>query len=123
MLFKKKLNMTLLVLANLVSAPFTLFMFVPFMRVGETLTGSAAFPLSVQKIRSLIWSSPGKIVVALFHSIIGWLIIGPIMAFVLIKILTPVLKFVRAKLPDHEKEGTSGLGSTRMGTSRPTSMC
>lgn len=102
MLFKKRLNMTLLVLANLVAAPFTLAMFVPFMRVGEMLTGSSAFPLSVEKIRSLVWSSPGKIVGALFHSVAGWFIICPFLAFALINILTPSLQYARAKL--HSKD-------------------
>mmetsp|Transcript_11044 Transcript_11044/g.68090 ORF Transcript_11044/g.68090 Transcript_11044/m.68090 type:complete len:172 (-) Transcript_11044:1624-2139(-) len=103
MLFKKRLNMTLLVLSNLVAAPFTLAMFVPFMRVGEMLTGSSAFPLSVEKIRSLVWSSPGKIVGALFHSMAGWFIVCPFVAFVLIRILTPVLQYARAKLPNNDK--------------------
>lgn len=103
MLFKTRLSMTLVVLANLVAAPFTLAMFVPFMRVGEMLTGSSAFPLSVEKIRSLVWSSPGKIVGALFHSVAGWFVVCPLVALALTKILTPILQYARAKLPKKDK--------------------
>lgn len=104
MFLKTRFNIPLLVLANLVSAPFTLFMFIPFMRIGEILTRSPAFPLDIERIRAVAWSSPRKIIAALLHSVVGWMVLCPFIALLLVQMLLPLLSYVRRRLPNSVKD-------------------
>lgn len=97
-----RLNMPAIQLVNYALSPLQVLLIIPFVRVGEAVTGAPAFPITIsggleilaqgalQAIR-VLWD-------AIVHAALGWIILGPILMFVLYRAMRPVLERAQSRL-------------------------
>ena len=94
-----RLNQAAAQVGNGVSTLFFIPLLIPFVRFGERLTGTEAFPLAVQQLRDV--ANQGAVVffktfaVAILHGVLGWIVVAPIVAAVLYFALLPLLRRMR----------------------------
>lgn len=105
-----RLNLPAIQLVNYLASPLQLALIIPFVRLGEHLLGLKAQPLSVAEgFRIMAEGVMHAIVVlwdAIVHAALGWIVIGPVLIFVLYRAFTPLL--VRAaKLRRPAAEGAA----------------
>jgi uncharacterized protein (DUF2062 family) len=90
-----RLNLPAIQLVNYLASPLQLALIIPFVRVGEHLLGLKAQPLSIAEgFRILAAGALHAIVVlwdAIVHAALGWIVIGPVLIFVLYHVFTPLL--------------------------------
>ena len=90
---------------NYALAPLKIALIIPFVRVGEWVTGAAPQALSTQAGLKLIAAGAMNAVIvlrdAIVHAAIGWMIIGPPLIYVLYRLFLPVFEQarIRAGLP------------------------
>ena len=91
-----RLNQAAAQIGNGASALFFFVLLIPFVRLGEYLTGAAAFPLSMEQLRDV--AQQGSIVffktfsAAILHGIVGWLVVAPAATVILGFALWPLLR-------------------------------
>jgi uncharacterized protein (DUF2062 family) len=77
-----RLNLIAIHAVHYAATPLQILLIIPFVRVGEHLTGAQAQPLSISEGLALIDQGVGSAVVALWdaivHAVVGWLAIGPL---------------------------------------------
>ncbi|MCB1142831.1 MAG: DUF2062 domain-containing protein [Leptospiraceae bacterium] len=103
--FLFKLNFIAIQLANYLIYPVQFILFIPFIRLGETVLGSDPFPLSMELIFNMLKEDILLAIktfwVANLHGIFGWFLIGPISIYICYRILLPILR----KVPLHKLQG------------------
>ncbi len=96
-----RLNHVVMQVINHVSYPLQIILIVPFVRLGETVTGAEHVPLSPSAIVDEFSRSFGGFVqkfgMAYVHGIIGWLIVVPAAAWLLNFALRAVFRRVLPK--------------------------
>jgi len=96
-----RLNHVVMQVVNHVSYPLQIILIVPFVRLGETVTGAEHVPLSPSAIVDEFSRSFGgflqKFGMAYAHGIIGWLIVVPAAAWLLNFALRAVFRRVLPK--------------------------
>ena len=96
-----RLNHVVMQVVNHVSYPLQIILIVPFVRLGETVTGAAHIPLSPAAIIDEFSRSFGgffqKFGVACLHGVVGWLIVVPAVAWALNFVLRAVFRRVLPK--------------------------
>jgi len=91
-----RLNMPAIQLVNYLLMPVQLLLIIPFLRFGEMLVNAPRFPITLESGLALL--SHGVIdavrilATAIFHATLGWLLLAPLVGFVLVRILEPVLR-------------------------------
>jgi uncharacterized protein (DUF2062 family) len=91
-----RLNQAAAQVGNGVSTLFFIALVIPFVRLGERLTGSDAFPLALDQLREV--AKQGAVVlfktfsVAILHGVLGWIVVAPVVAAVLYFALLPLLR-------------------------------
>ncbi len=97
-----RLNMPAIQLVNYALSPLQLLLIIPFVRVGEAVTGAPAFPITIaggfeilaqgalHAIR-VLWD-------AIVHAALGWIIVAPLFMFLLYRVFRPLLARAQAKL-------------------------
>lgn len=91
-----KLNMPAIQLVNYLLTPLQLLLIIPQLRFGELLVNAPRFPITLEKGLALL--SHGVInavqilATAILHATLGWIVLAPLLAFVLYRILEPVLR-------------------------------
>ena len=96
------LNMPAIQLVNYLLTPLQLILIIPLLRFGEHLVGAPRFPITLESGLALL--SQGVIdairilASAIAHATLGWLVIAPLLAFVLFRVLEPVLRHLRQGL-------------------------
>ncbi len=94
-----RLNQAAAQIGNVLSTPFFITLMIPFVRFGERLTGSEAFPLATEQLREV--ARQGAVAffkafsIAILHGILGWIVVAPIVAAVLYFALLPLLRRMR----------------------------
>ena len=77
-----RLNLIAIHAVHYAATPLQVLLIIPFVRVGEHLTGADAQPLSVSEGLALIerglWPAIDALWDAIVHAVIGWLAIGPV---------------------------------------------
>jgi uncharacterized protein (DUF2062 family) len=98
-----RLNLPAIQLVNYITSPVQLVLIIPFVRVGEHLLGATPQPLSIKAGLALLAAGVLNAVVvlrdAIVHATIGWLLIGPIVIYVLYRLLRPVLARAATRPP------------------------
>jgi uncharacterized protein (DUF2062 family) len=96
-----RLNHVVMQVINHTSYPLQILLIVPFVRLGETVTGAEHLPLSPSAIVDEFGRSFGgflqKFGMAYVHGIIGWLIVVPASAWILNLVLRSVFRRVLPK--------------------------
>ena len=94
-----RVNQVAAQVGNGVSTLFFIALMIPFVRLGERLTGTAAFPLAMDQLREV--ARQGTVVffktfsVAILHGVLGWAVAAPILAAILYFALLPMLRRMR----------------------------
>lgn len=88
-----RLNHLALQLTNYLLAPVQLLLIVPFVRLGERLTGAAAVDLDVATLVRVFTETPGlffaRFGLAGLHAALGWVVVAPALAWLLRHLLLP----------------------------------
>jgi uncharacterized protein (DUF2062 family) len=91
-----RLNMPAIQLVNYLLTPLQLLLIIPQLRLGEWLTQSPRFPITLEA--GLAMLSQGVLTAitflstAILHATIGWLAVAPFAALLLFKLLEPVFR-------------------------------
>lgn len=90
-----RLNLVAVQTVHFLLTPVQLLLIIPFVRVGEHLMDATPQPLSVAGGLDLISQGALQAIVvlrdAIFHAVLGWLAIGPVMLILIAMVLTRVL--------------------------------
>jgi uncharacterized protein (DUF2062 family) len=91
-----RLNMPAIQLVNYLMLPLQLLLIIPFLRFGEWLVRAPAYPVTLESGLALlshgVISAVKILAVAIFHATLGWIVVAPLLAFALAKIIEPVLR-------------------------------
>ncbi|HEV7609109.1 MAG TPA: DUF2062 domain-containing protein [Steroidobacteraceae bacterium] len=96
-----KLNMPAIQLVNYLLMPVQLLLIIPLLRFGELLTNAPRFPITLESGLALL--SHGVIdavqilATAIVHATLGWIVLAPLLAFALFRVLEPVLRHLNNK--------------------------
>jgi uncharacterized protein (DUF2062 family) len=91
-----QLNMPAIQLVNYLLTPLQLLLIIPFLRFGEQLVDAPRFPVTLESGLALL--SHGAIhaitvlATAIAHATLGWILVAPIAAYGLFRLLEPVLR-------------------------------
>jgi uncharacterized protein (DUF2062 family) len=91
-----RLNMPAIQLVNYLLTPLQLLLIIPHLRFGEWLVRAPRFPITLDAGLALL--SRGVIdavrilATAIAHATLGWLVLAPLVAFALFRILEPALR-------------------------------
>lgn len=91
-----RLNLPAIQLVNYLASPLQLALIIPFVRVGESVMGIAPQPLSIEEgFRLMAIGVMHAVTVlwdAIVHAALGWILLGPVLIFVLYRIFRLLLK-------------------------------
>jgi uncharacterized protein (DUF2062 family) len=95
-----RLNMPAIQLVNYALSPLQLLLIIPFVRVGEAVTGAAAFPITISGGFAILAQGALHAIKVLWdaivHAALGWVIVAPLCMFALYRLFRPMLE--RAQL-------------------------
>lgn len=98
----RRLNLAAIQLVNYLIYPLQLLLIIPFVRLGEALTGAAPQPLTLSAGLEMMSQGAWQAVVTLWdaivHAALGWALIGPAGIYVMYRLLEPVLRRASQKL-------------------------
>jgi uncharacterized protein (DUF2062 family) len=101
--FAFRLNQPAMQLANYAAYPLQLALLIPFIRLGERLFGAPPLPLSLAGLQAALradaWGALGTFWASFWHAGVAWLLVVPLPAFLLARILIPVCRSVRRSFP------------------------
>jgi len=110
-----RLNLAAIQLAQAAMAPTQLLLIIPFVRLGEWLTGAPPQPLSIKAALGLLAAGAGHALAVLWKSLmhagLAWSLLAPAAIYVLYKALTPI--FARAADEIRERRGAPHRPSRR----------
>lgn len=90
------LNLAAIQLANWLAAPLQLLLLLPFVRVGEKITGHPPLPLSAREISVLFEqgfrSALQSLGTSLLDAALGWLVLAPVAGFLVYLLLVGGLR-------------------------------
>ena len=90
-----RLNLPAIQLVNYLAAPIQLALIIPFVRLGEHLLRLAPQPLSISDGFRLMANGIIHAVIVLWdaivHAALGWIVIGPLLIYVLYRLFRPLL--------------------------------
>lgn len=91
-----RLNLAAIQLVNYLIYPLQLLLIIPFVRIGETMTGAAPQPLTITAGLDLmsqgVWHAVVTLWEAIVHATLGWVLLGPAGIYVLYRLLEPMLR-------------------------------
>ena len=91
-----RLNLPAIQLVNYFAYPLQLALLIPFIRAGEFLFHSVRLSLSLTQILAMIkadvWHSIKVLWIATVHAIAAWALIAPLAIYILVRILSPMLR-------------------------------
>jgi uncharacterized protein (DUF2062 family) len=91
-----RLNMPAIQIVNYLLTPLQLILIIPLLRFGEMLVNAPRFPITLEGGLALL--SHGTInalrilATAIVHATLGWIVLAPVLAFVLYRLLEPTLR-------------------------------
>jgi hypothetical protein len=97
-----RLNLAAIQLVNYLIYPLQLLLIIPFVRIGETMTGAAPQPLTITAGLELmsqgVWHAVVTLWDAIVHATLGWVLLGPAGIYVLYRLLEPMLRRAAQRL-------------------------
>jgi uncharacterized protein (DUF2062 family) len=90
-----RLNLPAIQLVNYMASPLQIALIIPFVRIGEWLTGAPPQPLTVAAGLEILGQGALHAIVVLWdaivHAAIGWVAIGPVLIWTLYRIFRPLM--------------------------------
>jgi len=91
-----RLNMPAIQLVNYLLTPLQLLLIIPLLRLGEWLAQAPRFPITLESGLALLSHGVINAVTilssAIAHATLGWIVLAPLAAFALFRILEPLLR-------------------------------
>ncbi|OAY71660.1 hypothetical protein ACMD2_10588 [Ananas comosus] len=82
-------------LANFVATPIELSLVIPFLRLGEFISGGPHFPLTSDALKKVITGKASReILLSILHALLGWFIAVPFILALLYAIFLPCFKLL-----------------------------
>jgi uncharacterized protein (DUF2062 family) len=98
----RKLNLAAIQLVSYAMSPIQLVLIIPFMRLGEWVTGAAPQPMTISAGMEILAAGILEAIITLWdaivHATVGWLLLGPIAIYVTYRLLTPILERASQRL-------------------------
>lgn len=92
-----RLNLPAIQLVNYLAAPVQIALIIPFVRLGEHVLNVVPQPLSISGGFELLAHGAFHAVTmlwdAIVHAALGWMIVGPVLIYVLYRVFTPLLVY------------------------------
>lgn len=83
-------NAPTVIMANCIATPIELSLIIPFLRLGEFLTGADHFPLTSDALKMILKGQASQeILQSIFLAILGWLVAAPIILAALYLLFLP----------------------------------
>ncbi|XP_062230484.1 uncharacterized protein LOC133928253 [Phragmites australis] len=88
-------NAVTVMVLNLAATPLELSLIIPFLRLGEAVTGSAHFPLTADALKNVLTGHASKdVLLSIVRAMLGWLIAAPFVLGALYAVLIPCFKIL-----------------------------
>jgi len=91
-----RLNMPAIQLVNYLLTPLQLILIIPLLRFGELLVNAPRFPITLEAGLELlshgVISAVQILAIAILHAMLGWIVLAPLLAFVLYRLFEPTLR-------------------------------
>uniref|UniRef100_A0A2P2KEX5 Uncharacterized protein n=1 Tax=Rhizophora mucronata TaxID=61149 RepID=A0A2P2KEX5_RHIMU len=85
-------------LANFIATPIELSLVVPFLRLGEIISGGPHFPLTSDALKKVLTGQASHdVILSIAHALLGWLVAAPFILAVLYIIFLPCFKILVLK--------------------------
>ncbi|KAG0500952.1 hypothetical protein HPP92_001024 [Vanilla planifolia] len=82
-------------LANFIVTPVELSLVIPFLRLGELLTGGPHFPFTADALKKVLMGQASReALFGVLHALLGWFIASPFILVVLYAVLLPCFKYL-----------------------------
>nr|XP_034900017.1 uncharacterized protein LOC118037945 isoform X1 [Populus alba] len=80
-------------LANFIATPIELSLVVPFLRLGEVMSGGPPFPLTSDALKKVLTGQASReVILSIAHALLGWLVAAPFILAALYIIFLPCFK-------------------------------
>jgi hypothetical protein len=91
-----KLNMPAIQLVNYLLTPLQLILIIPQLRFGELLANAPRYPITLDAGLTLLShgaiNAAQTLATAIVHAMLGWLVLAPLLAFMLCALLEPAFR-------------------------------
>ncbi len=91
-----RLNHLVMQTVNYLAYPLQFLLLVPFVRLGEFMTGAEALPLSpsllIEEFQRSFWGFAAKFGMAYVHGLLGWVLVVPVTCFGLYFLFTRLFR-------------------------------
>nr|ACU14876.1 unknown [Glycine max] len=82
-------------LANFIATPIELSLVVPFLRLGEVISGGSHFPLTSDALKKVLTGQASReVLLSVAHALLGWLVASPFVLGTLYIVLLPCFKIL-----------------------------
>ncbi|XP_020680741.1 uncharacterized protein LOC110098302 isoform X1 [Dendrobium catenatum] len=82
-------------LANFIATPIELSLVIPFLRLGEFITGGSHFPLTSDALKKVLTGHASReVLLSIVHALLGWIVAAPIILAVLYSLFVPTFKYL-----------------------------
>lgn len=86
-------------LANFIATPIELSLVVPFLRLGEVISGGPHFTLTSDALKKVVTGRASReVLLAVSHALLGWITAAPFILGMLYIVLVPCFKYLVQKL-------------------------
>lgn len=93
-----------LMLGNLLATPLEFSLMIPFLRVGEGIVRSSPFELTKDSLwQALSGKASSRLVFAILHAILGWLVASPLLFLALYVVLLPITRWSHQRLGGEDR--------------------
>lgn len=84
-----------MMLANFVATPIELSLVIPFLRLGELISGGPAFPLTSDALKKVLTGQASQeVLLSVLHALLGWIIAAPFILGALYTAFLPCFKLL-----------------------------
>uniref|UniRef100_A0A453A3I2 DUF2062 domain-containing protein n=1 Tax=Aegilops tauschii subsp. strangulata TaxID=200361 RepID=A0A453A3I2_AEGTS len=88
-------NAVTVMVLNLAATPLELSLIIPFLRLGEVVTGGEHFPLTSDAFKMVLTGHASKdVLLSIFHAILGWMVAAPFVMAGLYTLSVPCFKYL-----------------------------
>jgi hypothetical protein len=94
------LNQPAIQLVNYLLTPLQLLLIIPLLRFGESIANAPPFPVTLESGLALlsqgVFHAIRVLSVAIVHATLGWIVLAPVVAFALYRLLRPVFRHLES---------------------------
>lgn len=97
-LLRSRCHAPSVLLANFIATPIELSLMIPFLRLGELISGGPHFPLTTDTLKKVLTGHASReVLLGVFHALLGWLVAAPFIVGALYTALVPCFKYLVQK--------------------------